>query len=189
MTPIEILSSFNASSIKHFVRISGTKSIDEETAPLDNLLFWNSSAYHSISGNNNYVRFDFLFGAPYINSFKLMTIRNRDPYRWVLEGSKNGGNFVEIYKNDGVRLCNDWGIFDGSTIGCLKSEYKSYAIQKQGAYKSIRLKQTGLDSSNQTYLVLAAIEFTGILLWNRCTYKYKHYTIRNLCFITVFHSY
>ena len=178
----KIFKSFNPSVIRNVINVSGTKAnVDYE--PPENLLFWDKSRYHSIYGSDNYVRFDFLYDIPYIHGFKLKSSNNRDPYHWVLEGSKDGENFIELYNNNGIRLCDTWGKFDGYTVGCMNIEQKSYTIQKKGAYKSLRLRQTGLDSNNQKYLVLSSVEFIGYIYWDRFTVKYKQQNIRYLCFL------
>ena len=184
----KIFKSFNSNVIKNFINVSGTQA-NVESEPPENLLFWNNLRYHSIYGSNNYVRFDFLYDVPYIHGFMLKATNNRDPYHWVLEGSNDGENFTELYNNDGVRLCDTWDKFDGYIFGCMTEEVKSYTIEKKGAYKSLKLRQTGLDSSDQMYIVLSSVEFIGFLFSHRCTCKYKQHVICNLCFITLIYSY
>ena len=184
----KIFKSFNPSVIRNVINVSGTKAnVDYE--PPENLLFWDKSRYHSIYGSDNYVRFDFLYDIPYIHGFKLKSSNNRDPYHWVLEGSKDGENFTELYTNDGEKLCDTWGKFDGGTIGCMSDEVKSFIIEKKGAYKSLKLRQTGKDSNNEKYLVLSSVEFIGILFSHRRTCQHKQHVMCNLCFITLICSY
>ena len=184
MKYVEIIKSINKSLINNTVKLSGTTS--ETTYDiLENLLNWEENIYHSILGDNNYVRFDFMYKSPYIDSFKLNSAVNRDPYRWVLEGSKDGENFVELYKNDGVRLCETWGIFSKTATGCTSSETKTYTVKRKGVYGSIRFRQTGKDSNNNTYLVLRTIEFIGTFDWHLCTCKCRHHTFSNIIFISL----
>lgn len=125
------------------------------------LLVWdNNELFHSKSESGGYVRFDFNYGAPYIEKFMLKSAVNRDPLNWVLEGSRDGIHFTKIYTNEGTKLCQ-WGLFDKVTTGCINKEEKTYELNRKSNYRSIKFKQTGLDSNNQSFIVLSAIDFIG----------------------------
>ena len=138
-----------------------------------NLFEWDiDNHYHSQNIENQSIRIDFTASKPYLEKILIKTTRNRDPYNWKVEGSQNGSEFIELYRNENTKLC-DWGLFDGFAIGCLENEEKSFELSQKDYYQSIKLMQIGFDSNNQRFLVLSAIDFEG-------TISIKKLTCRNL---------
>ena len=121
----------------------------------------NETHYHSLSLPNQSLRIDFPISQVYIEKFRIKTSINRDPYHWLLEGSTDAVNFIELYDNDGIPLCDSWGKFDNVNTGCTEKVWKEFNVTKPDYYTSIKIRQTGLDSNNETYLVISGLEFIG----------------------------
>jgi hypothetical protein len=85
------------------------------------------------------------------------------PRTWVLEGT----NVVASFDIGGINAAT-WTTIDSrtndNTLNGL-SVYSTFTANGSTAfYRYIRLRQTGLDSSNTNYLVLGEVEFYGTLL-------------------------
>ena len=147
-------------SLKGYVFTSASSQYNNQTPA--NVIDWKGYPfYHSLNKENQWLRIDFPISPVYIEKFLILTGTNRDPYHWLLEGSNDTVNFDTIYENDGIPLCEPWGKFDENNIGCTDNVNKSFDVTTPGYYTSIRLRQTGLDSQNNTYLVIAALEIIG----------------------------
>ena len=148
--------------LQYYVFISAVANYDNVSVPTNVLVWETEYMYHSVDLPNQSLRLDFPIESVYIKNFSLKSAINRDPYNWNLEGSTDAVNFVTLYKNVNTKLCVNWSDFDGyNTIGCLDNEIKEYDVEIPGYYKSIRIRQTGEDSNNQTILALSGIEIIG----------------------------
>jgi hypothetical protein len=70
---------------------------------------------------------------------------------WILEGSLDSESWVEIDHHT-----NDSSLDNQEAIA-------TFPISSSSDYQYIRLRQTGVNSSNHHHLILNAIEFYGIL--------------------------
>ena len=163
--------------IDYYLLVSAESELSVNGKP-NNLLEWDSSPiYHSKNKINQYVRFDFPISMVYIENFSIKTARNRDPYNWVFEGSKDSTNFETLYENTAKKLC-EWIEFDNiGTRGCTQIITHSFSVNNSDYYKSFRLRQTGSDSNNENFLVLSALEIIGSinLIQNTCITKRNHH--------------
>ena len=121
--------------------------------------------YHSDCGEYpyfSYFRIDFPISPIFIESFYLLTAKNRDPYNWVLEGSNNTVDFITLYNNTNQKIC-EWEKFDGLNDDCMNITKFEAGIpsELQGYYTSIRFRQAHLSSSNDNCLSINQIEFIG----------------------------
>jgi hypothetical protein len=72
---------------------------------------------------------------------------------WVVEGSNDQRNWVELDKRDTDELVGSRLVKNFRCSGRHSSEY----------FHFIRLRQTGKTSSNEDYFLLCNVEFFGIL--------------------------
>ena len=146
-------------NISHYV-VESASSTYQNDYPKHLFEWSNNSRYHSLNANNSFFRFDFVLFPVYVEKFMLLSTKNRDPKNWVLEGSTDRVNFIELYNNPGVNLCDE--LTTSGVISCKNIYNKTYSINNTGYYQSIRFRNTGDSSTpNDFFIVLSAIEFIG----------------------------
>ena len=181
----------NKSILDYYVFISATSVFDSEYSRPTNVLNWSSiAAYHSLDEGNQSLRIDFPITDIYIEKFSIKSAINRDPLNWVFEGSTDAINFITLHQNENTSLCSEWGYFDpdNTTTGCLGYESKEYPVTQHGFYKSLRIRQTGLDSNGQNYLVFSGLEIYGhikILSYSCNTSSFLIFNLLRLLFTAI----
>ena len=136
-----------------------------------NIIYWDSGIhYHSLDSSGSYFIINF-FKPVYVKEFIIKTSINRDPRNWVLEGSNDATNYVNLYTNSGTSSCGTW-----NSLGCTYRNEVQHEVTKPGNYINFRFRMTGVSSANDYYLVLFAIDFIGkILDFNRgCSLQRRH---------------
>ena len=177
--------------LNHYVYISATSIYKNKYGQLSgdipsNLFEWDkTNYYHSQNIENQSIRIDFTASKPFLEKIIIKTTKNRDPYHWKVEGSQNGSDFIELFRNEGKKLC-DWGLFDGSTIGCIEYKENTFELSQKDYYQSIKLTHTGLDSNRQKYLVLGAIDFEGTIHIKTITCRTFTLSNTKIALITLF---
>ena len=148
-------------NITTFIHASASSCISSNDLPT-NLLLWDTIyGYHSINEPNTSFTLSF-FTPFYIEKIMLRSALNRDPRYWIIEGSKNGIDYVQLYKNEGEPLCDKWVPFDdSSTIGCMDHLSKTFDAEAPGKYTSVRFRMYSVSSNNDYFLVLDSIDFIG----------------------------
>ena len=152
------------SKLKYYVFVSATtqyQSYKPNYKPSTIFDFDTDYFYHSLNAPNQSLRLDFPLTDVYIERFIMQSATNRDPFNWIIEGSKDAVHFSTLYENVETKLCDEWNIFDGENLGCTTKDIKSYENDQPDYYKSIRIKQTGKDSNNQTILAFSGLDFYG----------------------------
>ena len=150
---LQYLQSIN--KINHYAFISVTSQYEFEV-PQNLLNYDNVSQYHSLSKANQMIIFDFPVYPVFIEGFILKTSVNRDPKNWVLEGTNNYESYTNLYTNANTLMCklNYRGF-------CTSRVEKEFNTTHSGYFRQIRLRQTGVDSSNENMIVLSGIDFIG----------------------------
>ena len=144
--------------VKQYLFLSATSQY--LTRKPSNILKWDGVHFHSLSGPNQTLRMDFPVSQVYIEKLKILTSINRDPTHWVFEGSEDGISFITLVDNtDGKPMC-EW-VTNGSLLICNNNIENEFNVTTPGYYTSLRMRQTGLDSSGSQYLIVAAIEIIG----------------------------
>ena len=116
---------------------------------------WNDY-WHTRNDENSWVRFDFKTRRVYLKSYSLKSggWGCNHLLHWCIEGSEDG---------------NKWTVIDNRDTQDLNGNYivKNYECHTDRTgdefYRYIRLRQTGKDSGNYSYLILSEIEFFGLL--------------------------
>ena len=125
-----------------------------------NLLKNDSSIYHSVSGTDKWVSFDFAISPLYLSGFILTSSQNRDPLNWVLEGSNDTITYKTVYTNQGEKLCPELINNNGIQM-CAHHYSKEYTLNNPTIYTSYRIRNTGMSTGDSGYLILSAVEFIG----------------------------
>ena len=104
---------------------------------------------------DQWIKFDFLTGKFHIYSYTLKTynyVAGGNHLRsWVIEGSSNGNDWLELDRRHGLNDLND------------RYKVKNFSCKNPGAFRYIRLKQIGKSHCDSYNLALTNIEFFGIL--------------------------
>ena len=139
--------------------------------------------YHSANIKDQSLRLDFPINDVYIEKFYLKSAINRDPYNWIFEGSKDAVNFIPLYNNTNKKLCDKWELVtEGDILGCPNNQEKEYSVDFPDFYKSLRIRQTGKDSSNQTILIFSGLDIYGNIKIN----TFSHYIKCNIQTIIIY---
>lgn len=135
----------------------GIIDITASSDPDKNVSFVSDSDWESywFSDNvpNSWVQFDFKDKLIIVTDYTIQSDGSDGNHllHWELEGSNDGKNWEVIDKRD----TNDLNSF---------YKVKSYSCFLEKPFRMLRLRQTGKNSSNQDYMLLASIEFFGELL-------------------------
>ena len=119
----------------------------------------NKNHFQTDNFNNSWLKFDFGERKIQLTSY---SIRSRDdanihhPKNWVVEGSNTDSDDWKILDSHN----DDLSLRALDTIQTFKISNKS---ESNESFRFIRIRQTGLNTSNCYYLAFSAIEFFGTL--------------------------
>jgi hypothetical protein len=137
------------------VSASGTEWSD---CPLKHILDFKSisKGFATDSVTNSWIRIDFLNYQINPTHYSIRTRTDWDgchPRSWVIEGSDDSGrNWIELDRQSQNCELNGLGVV------------RTFSIVNNSTVRSIRIRQTGVDSNGYNHLVLKCIEFFGNLL-------------------------
>ena len=141
---------------KEIVKITGNSPDQSRDNDLINILDfeWNR-CWTSANTPNSYIQFDFSPKQIYITHYTLKTYPCGRGYshmkNWVIEGSSNGQQWVEIDRRDDNNDLNG------------KSKIATFMCAAPTESQIVRLRQTGPNHYGDNYLILTNIEFFGEL--------------------------
>ncbi|OHS98827.1 F5/8 type C domain containing protein [Tritrichomonas foetus] len=107
------------------------------------------------NGPDQWIKFDFKTSRMYLTHYTIKT------YNYV-----TGGNHMRSWVVEGSTNDNDWLEIDRKqSVGDLNERYKvkSYQCKNPGAFRYIRIKQTGKTHCDSDIMVLTNVEFFGTL--------------------------
>jgi hypothetical protein len=109
----------------------------------------------SLNVPNSWICFDFRNTQISVKSYTLNSDSkiSQIPVHWVVEGSNDQNNWMEIDKKDTQEL-------DGRSI---VKNFSCSTHHSSKFFRFIRLRQTGINNSNYDYFCLRNIEFFGVL--------------------------
>lgn len=139
--PLRILPNLVLSDLPGTITAATTKSPlgEEQDKAFDN----NLTSQWSISDKTGWIRYQFNDGKVYaVNQYTLTSAKDQpeaDPKDWVLQGSNNGSNWVDLDKRSAETFAN-------------RSQTKTYNFTNSTAYQYYRLNVTKNNGGNEIQL-------------------------------------
>lgn len=142
--------------------LSETSSLAKNVVDLQN----NRNYFQSKNQQNTWLQYDFIENRIIPTHYSIRTRHDYDmdhPRNWVIEGSNTGGS------NE-----NEWVILDShqnNTV--LNGKDVSYTFDikptqgNEKGFRYLRIRQTGVESSNGNWLTFSALEYFGIFIENK----------------------
>ncbi|OHS99455.1 hypothetical protein TRFO_08393 [Tritrichomonas foetus] len=114
---------------------------------------YSSDNCHSISGENNWLLFDFQKRAVILQSYTLQSPSSNSYFliSWSIEGSNDKTNWALIDK----QITRDI---------CANNLFKTFTCNSEQSYQYIRLRREAPDSEGSNYITFKNIEFFGYLV-------------------------
>lgn len=142
--------------------LSETTSLAKNVVDLQN----NRNYFQSRNQQNTWLQYDFIENRIIPTHYSIRTRHDYDmdhPRNWVIEGSNTGGN------NE-----NEWVILDSRQNDTeLNGKNVSYTFDieptqgNEKGFRYLRIRQTGVESSNGNWLTFSALEYFGIFIENK----------------------
>ena len=139
------------------------------STPPSNVLYDNSSIYHSSGSSGAYIEIKFIRYKVKIDKIIIQLTTNQDPVHWRIDAAKDGNNYEPIYTNNDAKICDKFVTkpeyaYAGS-VYCGYEAIGTFSVSR-GIYKSFKIVQTGCSSyPGQYILALRRIEVLGAIMF------------------------
>jgi hypothetical protein len=137
------------------ISITASSVGDAQNYPLRHVAdFENRTLFHTQNTPNSWICYDFKDMRVVLTHYSVRSRRDTNGYHlrsWILEGSIDCESWVEMDHHT-----NDLSLNSQGAIA-------TFSISSSSNYQYIRLRQMGVNSSGNNYLILNAIEFYGTL--------------------------
>ena len=81
-----------------------TASSNSYVSPPSNVLYDNSSIYHSSGSSGAYIEIKFIRYKVKIDKIIIQLTTNQDPVHWRIDAAKDGNNYKPIYTNNETKI-------------------------------------------------------------------------------------
>ena len=148
--------------------VTASTNSQKENYPPENVLYDNSSYFHSNHSTGTYIEIKFKNYVKF-NSVIIQLTKNQDPLHWIIEASKDWTNYKMIYNNsNGDKICDNFVKLpeypSAGKVYCGNEAIGTFPVP-QGIYKSFRIVQTGCSSYNGQYiLALRRVDIIGSIV-------------------------